>query len=419
MGTPEYMAPEQAMGADADHRSDLYAFGIMVYQMLLGQTPFRADTPAATLMAHVHRPLPLPSVLNPDIEPRLEATLLKALAKDPNDRFQSAGDMIQALLIASGQAPSPSADEYAPTAVIDASQLGNAADAMEAATEVIEAGRVAVPAEALAALEGITSRVEENVIKLRDITPEHDVDTQLRTREQLAAITKGFFRREALRQQVFEAQELYKALGLMDEDDDLEEILLGIQLQQVYALFDDESEVVYVLSDATSIGPAEELGYVSAFMGGIQQQRFDISELRARAREGGSDQFRALSALVGGDVAQVAQGYVTTVFSREQVDELREPLPDNKLLKAPRVIRETVLFPQREGADFLAEIFGVGGGWDGVNEVYTRPPESSEQVLHPANISPRRHPRGLSCQTCQLGWGRAGCRSARTQWASS
>ena len=91
LGTPEYMAPEQAMGADADHRSDLYALGIMIYQMVVGQTPFRADTPAATLMAHVHRPLPLPTAENPAIEPRLEATLLKALAKEPDDRFQSAG----------------------------------------------------------------------------------------------------------------------------------------------------------------------------------------------------------------------------------------------------------------------------------------------------------------------------------------
>ena len=49
LGTPEYMAPEQAMGADADHRSDLYAFGIMVYQLILGETPFHADTPAAPL----------------------------------------------------------------------------------------------------------------------------------------------------------------------------------------------------------------------------------------------------------------------------------------------------------------------------------------------------------------------------------
>lgn len=94
LGTPEYMAPEQAMGADADHRSDLYAFGVMIYQMLLGETPFRADTPAATLMAHVHQPLPLPTSLNPDIEPRMEAILLKALAKTPDDRFQSAREMM-------------------------------------------------------------------------------------------------------------------------------------------------------------------------------------------------------------------------------------------------------------------------------------------------------------------------------------
>ena len=70
LGTPEYMAPEQAMGADADHRTDLYALGVMIYQMLVGQTPYRADTPAATLMAHVHKPLPLPTALNPSIEPQ-------------------------------------------------------------------------------------------------------------------------------------------------------------------------------------------------------------------------------------------------------------------------------------------------------------------------------------------------------------
>ena len=60
--------------------------------------------------------------------------------------------------------------------------------------------------------------------------------------------------------------------------------MVGIQLQQVYALFDDESESLYVLSDATSIGPAEELGYASAFVGGLQQQMFDVSAMRRRAR---------------------------------------------------------------------------------------------------------------------------------------
>ncbi|MBM3932832.1 MAG: hypothetical protein FJ319_00755 [SAR202 cluster bacterium] len=139
LGTPEYMAPEQAMGADADHRSDLYALGIIIYQLLVGQTPFRADTPAATLMAHVHWPLPLPTTLNPNIEPRLEATLLKALAKEPDDRFQSAGDLIDALTMSSRKKDLINEADLGATAVIDTSKVRGAPD-MEGATLVMGQG---------------------------------------------------------------------------------------------------------------------------------------------------------------------------------------------------------------------------------------------------------------------------------------
>ena len=88
LGTPEYMAPEQALGLPADQRSDLYALGVILYRMLLGQTPFRAGTALATMMAHVHLPPPPPRSLDPDIDPRLDAILLKALAKDPDDRYE-------------------------------------------------------------------------------------------------------------------------------------------------------------------------------------------------------------------------------------------------------------------------------------------------------------------------------------------
>ena len=97
LGTPEYMSPEQAMGRTADRRSDLYSLGIMVYEMLLGRTPFRADAPLETLMAHVHEAVPSPSSIDPNVGPRLESALLRALAKNPDERYQSAGELVQDL----------------------------------------------------------------------------------------------------------------------------------------------------------------------------------------------------------------------------------------------------------------------------------------------------------------------------------
>ena len=464
MGTPEYMAPEQAMGADADHRSDLYAIGIMIYQMLLGQTPFRADTPAGTLMAHVHQPLPLPTSIEPDFEPMLESTLLKALAKSPDDRYQSAREMVQALGMASQEVKEAAAGgDLGATAILDLTALDTAdmgdtptalidtegADTLTLGAEVAArpsalprwllpvGGVVAVAlvvgavvlvvlssgedptqapsgpgsaaaaqapateptpalslAQALALLNEVKDRSEASVLTLRDVQLEGAIESDFKTREELEAITRGFYRRSDVRQQVFEAQELYKALGLMDEIDNLEQILLGIQLQQVSALFDDESEKVYVISDATSVGAVEELAIASAYMGGVQQTMFDIADLRKRTRPTGTDQFRALNALISGDVAQVGKGYISTVFTREQVEDLTKPLPENKLLLAPRVVRKTVLFPQRDGASFVAELFGTDDqGWAGVNAAYSRPPVSTEQILHPDKYFSQEDPQ--------------------------
>ena len=103
LGTPEYMSPEQGLGRQADPRSDLYSLGIVVFQMVLGQTPFQGDSPSATLLAHIHQPVPLPTSLSPDVEPRLESVLLKALAKDPEDRYQTSEALVGALALASGQ----------------------------------------------------------------------------------------------------------------------------------------------------------------------------------------------------------------------------------------------------------------------------------------------------------------------------
>ena len=97
VGTPEYMSPEQAEGKPTDKRSDIYSLGIVVYQMLTGQVPFSADSTPATLYAQVHTPPPPPSELVPDLPRGIEVALLKALAKAPEDRYQTAGSFADAL----------------------------------------------------------------------------------------------------------------------------------------------------------------------------------------------------------------------------------------------------------------------------------------------------------------------------------
>ncbi len=97
LGTPLYMAPEQSLGKPVDGRADIYATGVILYEMVTGRPPFHADTPLAIALAHVHEELPLPCVLNPSLPPAVQNIILKAMAKEPDDRYQTANEMAAAL----------------------------------------------------------------------------------------------------------------------------------------------------------------------------------------------------------------------------------------------------------------------------------------------------------------------------------
>jgi serine/threonine-protein kinase len=102
VGTPAFMAPEIVQGAEADARADIYALAVVLYQMVTGQAPFRAETPLALLHAHVNTPPPPPRTVTPSLPPSVDQVLAVGLAKDPKARFQTAGALARAFRAAIG-----------------------------------------------------------------------------------------------------------------------------------------------------------------------------------------------------------------------------------------------------------------------------------------------------------------------------
>ncbi len=96
VGTPEYMSPEQARAERVDARSDLYALGVLTYEMFTGRVPFRGDTPISTILKHLNDPPPLDGAAAARIPAPMRPVLRRALAKDPKDRYGSAREMAQA-----------------------------------------------------------------------------------------------------------------------------------------------------------------------------------------------------------------------------------------------------------------------------------------------------------------------------------
>lgn len=97
IGTPEYMAPEQVMSNRIDHRVDIYALGVVFYEMVTGRRPFEADTPQAVMVKQTRDPLPRPTLFARELPPSIEQFIFKIMEKDPGNRFQNMSEVLTVL----------------------------------------------------------------------------------------------------------------------------------------------------------------------------------------------------------------------------------------------------------------------------------------------------------------------------------
>jgi eukaryotic-like serine/threonine-protein kinase len=130
VGTAQYLSPEQARGSPVDQRSDLYSVGVVLYEMLTGQVPFSGETPVEIAMKHLSEAPRPPSTMRPDVSPDLDMIVLRALAKNPDDRFQSAEEMDAELARVAGGGSVTTETADAATAVLSGMSMATAPTAI-------------------------------------------------------------------------------------------------------------------------------------------------------------------------------------------------------------------------------------------------------------------------------------------------
>ncbi len=145
IGTPAYMSPEQAEGRPLDARSDVYALGVVLFEMVTGREPYQADTPMAMLLKQITEPMPSPRAYRPDLPEAVEEVILRATLKDPAGRYPSAGAFAEAFSEAlSGLSVSETSVRMPLPSAVERTYVPGTAPA-EAAPQIVPDGDEAIP----------------------------------------------------------------------------------------------------------------------------------------------------------------------------------------------------------------------------------------------------------------------------------
>ncbi len=243
----------------------------------------------------------------------------------------------------------------------------------------------------LAALYG---SIQEDVIAIRELEPTTEIEPQVFDEAEVKARIEASFEADNPEDVLAATERLYKALGMMDAEANLNDLYIELLGSQVAGFYDPEADELVVVSRSGAIGPAERVTFAHEFTHALQDQHFDLDAL-GLDEIGQGDRALARLSLIEGDATAVMQTWQTERLTPEEMQEVFAAGLDPEALailrRMPTILRDSLTFPYTQGF-FLVLSLQSAGGWDAVNAAYDDPPASTEQLLHLEKYTAREAP---------------------------
>ncbi len=246
-------------------------------------------------------------------------------------------------------------------------------------------GTPAPTASGSADLDAVYAEINLQVQGIRGLQEKKPVVPTILSPDELSEVIRTTFDQDYPPAQVAADERLYKGLGLISDDADLEAIFVDLLESQVAGLYDPAAEKLYVVSKEGGVGPVEQVYYSHEYDHALQDQHFDL-EAVTEGLEDQTDRLLARQSLVEGDAYMLMTVWLQEHLTADEIAQVFEASSDPALQAAldriPQIVQAQILFSAFQGTVFVQQM-QLAGGWEAVDAAFGKLPESTEQILHP------------------------------------
>jgi hypothetical protein len=244
---------------------------------------------------------------------------------------------------------------------------------------------------ASADVDAVYAQINEQVQAIRGLDEKKPIEPTILSPANLSTVIRTTFDQDYPPEQVAADEQLYKGLGLIEMDADLEAIFVDLLESQVAGLYDPVAEKLYVLSKEGSVGAVEKVYYSHEYDHALQDQHFDL-EAMTDGLDDQTDRLLARQSIVEGDAYVLMTYWLQQNLTAVEVGEVFQASSDPELQAAlnriPAIVQAQILFSATEGTQFALQA-QLSGGWPAIDAILADPPSSTEQIKHPEKYASR------------------------------